>query len=310
MGDSYNTYDKQNLNENEKLANAYAEINKVTNYESIQCDAKPSHDSLKYTDALNNLDKKYVGTLDQYGDKYVAYNMSLAQKSFLNTDYTPDAATRQRVYAEEDKTESDLTLVTKQSTEDDTYSLINLYKTSAAKAGKIWNTQNSSKKVTYQYTSEDLLEKESGLIDIQQQLYGTKLDMESDIDKLRDCITQVNVKIDKINEGNLKLKKQISALTGVAAGGEGKLYDAQLQYNQVYLGNWIIGVILIYMLYKTVGFDNASEGLKDKFSEYISEPVSHMSKIIHRPSSSSVSKIIKNTSTNINNARMLAPRAR
>ena len=92
------------------------------------------------------------------------------------------------------------------------------------------------------------------LVEIQQQIGTQKLYLENDIQTLQKCITSVSEQIDKYTLDNEMLKKRLSSIVGSKTIGEGRLYDAQLIYNQYYLGNWIIGLIIIYLIYKNVNY--------------------------------------------------------
>ena len=92
------------------------------------------------------------------------------------------------------------------------------------------------------------------LVNIQQQLAGLKNNLENDIHSMESCIVEVNEEIDKLELGNKSLRKKITSFRTDKATGEGKLYDSQNLYNQYYLGNWIVGIIILFVVYKTVKY--------------------------------------------------------
>ena len=89
---------------------------------------------------------------------------------------------------------------------------------------------------------------------LQQKLSNTKLKLENDIHILQNCVTSVSEEIDNYKLENDKLRKKVNSLKIASSTGEGRLYDSKLIYNQYYLGNWIIGLIIIYLIYKNIRY--------------------------------------------------------
>ena len=91
---------------------------------------------------------------------------------------------------------------------------------------------------------------ETRLYDIQNELFTIKHMIETDVNTMQDCILTVSKDIDLLQVENSKLERKINSLQGRKAGAVGQVYDSQLLYNEYYLGNIIISIIVIVLLYK------------------------------------------------------------
>lgn len=285
MGDSEDTGNEYMQDENKSIMNAYDSINKVTNYQKIKClDKYLVKPSTYYEDNFSNLDGSFNDIIGKYKNEYVNYKMFLAREDFFN-DGSPDETNfnvNETIPAWKTFKKNISTSYTKNvepslegvnkykdllnkvknkeiSSEDDKmrYTIINNYKQSYnygynwAYSGDNWSQGQSLDPKT---TIKNINTLELELVGLQQLLSTTKVKMENDIHTLQNCITSVSEEIDNYKLENDKLKKKVNSLKIASSTGEGRLYDSKLIYNQYYLGNWIIGLIIIYLIYKNIRY--------------------------------------------------------
>lgn len=275
--------------ENEIIMDAYKKIKSVTNYKKSSCNnldkIKPSQE---YEDNFNNLDGTFNDVVSNYKNEYVRYKMYLAEKDFFNGGQNTMSG-----YTVDDNVFSPLLHKLDRDIFDDemqslpSFGGFNIWRKAFMKnKDKIENSIDSDertkmkKKIIDNYTdSYNIVEKspssfgwgdgkpinpsetvvsinelELQLVNLQQQLGTYKLNLENDIHTLQKCITSVSEQIDNYTTENEKLQKRVSSIVGSKTIGEGRLYDAQLIYNQYYLGNWIIGLIVVYLIYKNINY--------------------------------------------------------
>ena len=110
-----------------------------------------------------------------------------------------------------------------------------------------------------------------------------KQDIKFDINKLKNACDEIlNIKgfdtslgISHFASISLnQIPEDPDSIKGNNAGAAGKVYDSQLLYNQYYLGNCIIGVIMVFLLYKNVNFHKFT---KQSIDKEIGKPLSSIS---------------------------------
>lgn len=284
MGDSEGENNEYMKDENESLMNAYDSINKVTNYQKIECKDRDTVKSATYYENIfNDLDGNFNDIIAKYKDEYVNYKMFLAREDFFyegspdSTNYTVDENLPAWKTFEKDISNS------YENSDDPSLQGVKKYKDLLNKVNekkisedeKMKNIIKNNYKQSYQYgyswayggdnwspgqsldprsTITNINTLELNLVGLQQQLSTTRVKLENDIHILQNCITNVSEEIDNYKLKNDKLTKKINSLKSASSTGEGRLYDSQLIYNQYYLGNWIIGLIIIYLIYKNIRY--------------------------------------------------------
>ena len=284
MGDSEGENNEYMKDENESLMNAYDSINKVTNYQKIECKDRDTVKSATYYENIfKDLDGNFNDIVAKYKDEYVNYKMFLAREDFFyegspdSTNYTVDEnlpawkTFEKDIYnSYENSVDPSLQGVKKYK------DLLNKVKEKEiSEDEKMKNIIKNNYKQSYQYgyswayggdnwspgqsldprnTITNINTLELNLVGLQQQLSTTRVKLENDIHILQNCITYVSEEIDNYKLKNDKLTKKINSLKSASSTGEGRLYDSQLIYNQYYLGNWIIGLIIIYLIYKNIRY--------------------------------------------------------
>lgn len=253
--------DKEDAN-TKTLMNAYSNIDAVTNYERIDCNPhKKLTTAAQYSENLNLYDDIYRYILNLYRKDFIDFKMDNAHNDFFNKSTI-------------NNDDVDTELVKKLAKTDITIGKLDLYSSEQGNKKKektrmLAKMNEDIEKISSNYNKNyeigrgenwsstiisrvniDNIEKE--LIGVQQNLSTMKLNMEKDIHILQSCILKTTEDIDKVQILNNKLKQKINSIRNEAAGGEGKLYDAQLIYNQNYLGTCIIGLIICYLLFKCV----------------------------------------------------------
>ena len=261
--------DDYSTKKNKILTKAYNKINKVTNYQKLKCKEPVEYESDYYEEQITEINEAYYDIIDAYQKQFIKYKMSLARSDFFDDSHldslADDIIDREIVRSDvEENVKYDDVFGQKRNlfsaeatgfTEYESEIIKDNYKKNYNKGEQIsigmWDTGNGGWSTAT--TSEDIgminfLEKQ--LVHVQQSLSIYKTQIEQDIETLQNCILSVDEDIDKIEVKNNKLRKKISSIKGYNVGGEGKLYDSQLLYNQYYLGNWIVGLILFFVIYK------------------------------------------------------------
>ena len=281
MGDVRMVGDEYMQDENKTIMSAYDSINKVTNYQKIKClDNGNVNSSTYYENIFNNLDGSFNNIIGEYKNEYLNYKMYLAREDFFheggpdevnyNTDVDVQAwKTFDKGIASSYKNSDDPSLKGVKNYK----ALINNEQHSEQEKMKTIIQQNYKQSYTYGYrwahhndnwspglpvdpnsTKTNINMLELDLVKLQQQLSNTKLKLENDIHILQNCVTYVSEEIDNYKLENEKLTKKVNSLKIASSTGEGRLYDSKLIYNQYYLGNWIIGLIIIYLIYKNIRY--------------------------------------------------------
>lgn len=279
MGDTITTGDEYLQDENQTIMNAYDSINKITNYQKIKClDNRNVNSSTYYENIFRKQDGSFSDIIGDYKNEYLNYKMFLAREDFFNegspdtTDYTVDIAlpawkTFDKSIARSYEEIDDPALKGAQKYKD----LINNEKHSEQEKMKTLIKQNYQQSYDYGWqwahendnwssgipadpknTITNIQELEMKLVLLQQKLSNTKVKLENDIHILQNCVTSVSEEIDNYKLENDKLRKKVNSIKNSRSTGEGRLYDSKLIYNQYYLGNWIIGLIIIYLIYKNI----------------------------------------------------------
>lgn len=242
------------------IMNAYSNIDSVTNYGNINCNPhRELKTSTQYSTSLQEKDDEYRHIIGLYRKDFIDYKMNLAYNDFFN-DNKNDIIDSEDFNKIADKSikigKNQLDLQDtkhinkherkrmKERKSQDRNEIITRYKKNERIGKQAWSY------TTMTGTTIDNIERQ--LIGLHQRLSAMKLEMEKDMDTLQSCILQTTEDIDKVQITNNKLKQKINSITNEAAGGEGKLYDAQLIYNQNYLGNCIILIIVCVVLYKSI----------------------------------------------------------
>ena len=279
------------------LLNAYNNIDQVTKYEDIECNPhKKLTTAAQYSENLNLYDDIYRYILNLYRKDFIDFKMDNAHNDFFNksTINNDDVDTELvKKLAKTDITTGKLDLYSseqgnkkKEKTRmlakmnEDIEKISNNYNTNyeIGQSGENWSSTIISR------VTIDNIEKE--LIGVQQNLSTMKLNMEKDIHILQSCILKTTEDIDKVQILNNKLKQKINSIRNEAAGGEGKLYDAQLIYNQNYLGNCIILIIVCVVLYKSithyiVNQEDINNTVKDSVSKLSDMVVNSASQVVN-----------------------------
>lgn len=281
MGDTITTGDEYLQDENQTIMNAYDSINKITNYQKIKClDNRNVKSSTYYENIFSNLDGSFSDIIGDYKNEYINYKMFLAREDFFNegppdtTDYTVDVdlqawKTFDKGIASSYVNSDDPSLKGVKKYKD----LINNEEHSEQEKMKTIIQQNYQQSYDYGYkwahandnwspgqpldpknTITNIQDLEMKLVLLQQKLSNTKVKLENDIHILQNCVTSVSEEIDNYKLENDKLRKKINSIKNSSSTGEGRLYDSKLIYNQYYLGNWIIGLIIIYLIYKNIRY--------------------------------------------------------
>ena len=85
---------------------------------------------------------------------------------------------------------------------------------------------------------------------VKNKITIVKENIDKDVSVAQYCGTSINKQIDDLQAENKKLQRKINSLKGKSEGAEGRVFDVQLLYNQYYLGNIIISLVIVYVLYK------------------------------------------------------------
>jgi hypothetical protein len=241
------------------LMTAYNNIANVTNYDTSACNniLKQLKTSSEYDAQLTVLSDVYIEIINQYSEQFIEHKMQMAHSDFFNTasknnneDEVVDTEMIKNLANEVTvggKTIQSMEVPKKNDIITRETNKINTNYQNNYRIGRStgdWSTQAVS--------TSDIDYLEGALIGVQQDLSTMKVNIETDVDKLESCILQTTQEIDKMQVLNNKLSQRIHSIRNEAAGGEGKLYDAQLIYNQNYLGNSIIWFIICYLLYKSI----------------------------------------------------------
>ena len=256
------------LTEDKQLMDAYDSINEITRYQKIGCgEMNDTKNSKYYEDMINDLDENYNEIITQYARQFENYKMSLAKQDFFTekdgTDVEFDKALGLSVFSKNVTIKNPTNAVGANkppgvgSVDDAKQKLFDrsddIYKKSM-NYGEQWADQNwyNGNPLSGTTSLKEVNNLEVRLENIQQQLSGVKVNLENDIHSLESCINIVNEEIDKIELQNQSLRRKISFLKSDKATGEGKLYDSQKLYNQYNLGNWVVGIIVLFVVYKTI----------------------------------------------------------
>ena len=85
---------------------------------------------------------------------------------------------------------------------------------------------------------------------IKNKITTIKENIDKDVSVAQYCGTSINKEIDDLQLENKKVQRKINSLKGKNEGAVGRVFDVQLLYNQYYLGNIIISLVIVYVLYK------------------------------------------------------------
>lgn len=275
--------------ENE-LIRGYNLINSATNYTKVGCKKKILHSADEYNNILQNLADEYLSILTEYTSGYPTYNMELYEEDLFNgkptkffTDLVDtvskdkkkkldaeagEAAVKKEMKSVLDAVPGGSAALSKRQKNDlkeyhRKYVMGSISKLSHDK----WELQDltdkymKNKNIAQNKFSEmlgtdrngilaNMEDIETRLLDVQHELFTIKHQIETDIESMQDCILTVSKDIDSLQVKNSKLERKINSLQGRKAGAVGQVYDSQLLYNQYYLGNIIISIIVIVLLYK------------------------------------------------------------
>uniref|UniRef100_A0A6C0BY29 Uncharacterized protein n=1 Tax=viral metagenome TaxID=1070528 RepID=A0A6C0BY29_9ZZZZ len=267
--------------ENE-LIRGYNLINKATNYTKVGCKKKILHSADEYNNMLQNLADEYLSILEEYTKDYPTYKMDLYEEDFFSgkgtkyfTELTKKVAKDEKEWEasptarrwEAESINKSFNFTDAQNTElqgiynrvvmpmmkkmsNDMYELRNLkekYAKNEQIAKNEWLSLLGSDRQGIITNMESI---ETRLYDIQNELFTIKHMIETDVNTMQDCILTVSKDIDLLQVENSKLERKINSLQGRKAGAVGQVYDSQLLYNEYYLGNIIISIIVIVLLYK------------------------------------------------------------
>lgn len=267
--------------ENE-LIRGYNLINKATNYTKVGCKKKILHSADEYNNMLQQLEEEYLRILEEYTKDYPTYKMDLYEEDFFSgkgtkyfTDLTKTVAKDEKAagsawgkyWGEAESINNSFNFTDAQNTElqgiynrvvmpmmeklsNDQYELRNLtdkYANNEQIAKNKWLSLLGSDQEGIKTNMEGI---ETTLYDIQNELFKIKHMIETDVNTMQDCILTVSKEIDMLQVENSKLERKINSLKGRKEGAVGQVYDSQLLYNEYYLGNIIISIIVIVLLYK------------------------------------------------------------
>jgi hypothetical protein len=256
------------------LIKGYNLINNATNYTKVGCKKKILHSADEYNNILQNLADEYLSILTEYTSGYPKYNMDLYEQDFFKgTDTKYFTRLTERVHkdlVDISNSEPAFNKIWKKDVADAQFG--NLQNTAYERAYRKMDADRREKrdlKVKYKKNEQIAKNKwmsllgsdhqgiltnmdsiETRLYDVQHELFTIKHKIETDIESMQDCILTVSKDIDSLQVKNSKLERKINSLQGRKAGAVGQVYDSQLLYNQYYLGNIIISIIVIVLLYK------------------------------------------------------------
>lgn len=267
------------------LIKGYNLINNATNYTKVGCKKKILHSADEYNNILQNLADEYLSILTEYTRSYPKYNMDLYEQDFFSGEEAKYFTQLTKETAKDEKEamrkggrwgetwwddfkkdghsfnftgaqKEDLTkkksdwrkmLAKAHRDRDELTDLKVKYEKNEQIAKNKWMSLLGS---DHQGTLANMDSIETRLYDVQHELFTIKHKIETDIESMQDCILTVSKDIDTLQVENSKLERKINSLQGRKAGAVGQVYDSQLLYNQYYLGNIIISIIVIVLLYK------------------------------------------------------------
>ena len=264
------------------LIKGYNLINNATNYTKVGCKKKILHSADEYNNILQNLADEYLSILTEYTSGYPKYNMDLYEQDFFSgeeakyfTQLTKETAKEekeadalkktwgdaswkdhfgvahitgaQKEDLQAKKSAADMMLANFNRDSDELTELKVKYEKNEQIAKNKWMSLLGS---DHQGILTNMDSIETRLYDVQHELFTIKHKIETDIESMQDCILTVSKDIDSLQVKNSKLERKINSLQGRKAGAVGQVYDSQLLYNQYYLGNIIISIIVIVLLYK------------------------------------------------------------
>ncbi len=259
--------------ENE-LIRGYNLINSATNYTKVGCKKKILHSADEYNNMLQKLEEEYLRILEEYTNDYPTYKMDLYEEDFFSgkstkyfTELTKTVAKdeekvgaawgqwREGAIHDDQNTElrgiyNRVVVPMMEKLSNDQYELTDLkakYTKNEQIAKNKWLSLLGSDQKGIKTNMEGI---ETTLYDIQNKLFTIKHNIETDVNTMQDCILTVSKEIDMLQVENSKLERKINSLKGRKEGAVGQVYDSQLLYNEYYLGNIIISIIVIVLLYK------------------------------------------------------------
>ncbi len=259
--------------ENE-LIRGYNLINSATNYTKVGCKKKILHSADEYNNMLQKLEEEYLRILEEYTNDYPTYKMDLYEEDFFSgkstkyfTELTKTVAKdeekvgaawgqwREGAIHDDQNTElrgiyNRVVVPMMEKLSNDQYELTDLkakYTKNEQIAKNKWLSLLGSDRQGIITNMESI---ETTLYDIQNKLFTIKHNIETDVNTMQDCILTVSKEIDMLQVENSKLERKINSLKGRKEGAVGQVYDSQLLYNEYYLGNIIISIIVIVLLYK------------------------------------------------------------
>ena len=261
------------IEENE-LIRGYNLINKATNYTKVGCKKKILHSADEYNKMLQNLAVEYLRILGEYVVDYPTYKMDLYEEDFFKgTDTKYFTRLTERVHKDlVDISNSEPAFNKMWSKDIADAQFGNLQNTAYERAyRKMDADQREQRDLQEKYIKNKQIAKnkwldmlgsgrkdiitnmgniEKRLEDVQHELFTIKHMIETDVETMQDCILTVSKDIDLLQVENSKLERKINSLQGRNEGAVGQVYDSQLLYNEYYLGNIIISIIVIVLLYK------------------------------------------------------------
>ena len=267
----------------------YEEKNDFT---QIECDKKIMNNTEEYKNEIDNLKVEYEEMLSNYTKDYATHKLELYEKDFFSavpTDFYQKEDDKDDEYKVD---EQDIDNKMKNfafigsNLGRDVFTKLqkNMHKLSKSKFSA--NTENGAidnlKKVyaknkrIAQSKWNTLLQEQTPVIEdidnidenmrvIKNRMTTIKENLDKDVSTMQYCGSTTNTKIDELQAENKKLQQRINSLKGKNEGAVGKVFDVQLLYNQYYLGNVIISLVIVYVLYQYLKLyitDNVPEKLK------------------------------------------------
>ena len=113
--------------------------------------------------------------------------------------------------------------------------------------GEVVKTYPSYK--TNPMTSNDYKQNIQNLEKLQEDIFLMKNNLSKSTDTLQKNIKVIDDKIFTLEEDNKKLQEELDLLTNSDNAAHGRLTDSKTLYKQQLVGNWILFMYLLYMVY-------------------------------------------------------------
>lgn len=262
-------------------------------YTQIECDKKIMNNSEEYKNEINDLNEEYTKTMSNYIKDYATHKLELYEKDFFSAVpsdfYKKESDDVDEEYKIDDQqvdkqmknfpfmdSGSGREIFTKMQKHMHTLSKTKFSaNTDNGAVDNLKNVYNKNKRIA-QSVWGTLIQEQTPVIedidniDEKMRVIKTKIDtirenIDKDVSSMQYCGSSVNSDIDELQAENKKLQQRINSLKGKNEGAVGKVFDAQLLYNQYYLGNVIISLVIVYVLYQYLKLyitDNVPEKLK------------------------------------------------